>query len=86
MRPQVGCLGAFALLDIWRYSQKRRVLGMSTGPFLPLLVHECSQTVYYSVAVSSLLPGPWVWGERDSTVQHRYNPKATQMIGRRSGE
>ena len=37
-----------------------------------------------SVAVSSLLPGPWVWGGRDSTVQHRYNPKATQKIGRRS--
>lgn len=73
------------LLGVRWYSQKRRVLGTSRGPFLPLLVHECSQTVYHGVAVSSLLPGPWVWGERDSTVQHRYNPKATQMIGGRGG-
>lgn len=67
MRPEAACLGL--LLGILRYSLHAGLLGACRGSF-PSLVHGSytHAVKHSSLVVSSLLPGPWVWGERDSTV------------------
>lgn len=69
-----GCVPRRAALGLWRMFSGTccaEDAGCVQRSLFPSLVHGSytHAVKQSSLVVSSLLPGPWVWGERDSTVE-----------------